>query len=213
MLAEAMAARGSAGGGRAAGVGGPGIGAGNGAGGGAGGSKSAKPARPGGRANPGQDAGLGTSPDAAAESWRLRVKLVSDPDSVRVALAQIGAHLLARGIGADSASTAEQVLAEVLNNIVEHAFGGRSDGRIELEVSAAADHLAYEVRDNGQRMPGDRLPPGLAPATDVALADLPEGGFGWFLIQSLAEELSYRRDAEGNRLSFRVPIAASAAVT
>jgi len=41
---------------------------------------------------------------------------------------------------------------------------------------------------------------------DVAIADLPEGGFGWGLIRALSSGLSYRRMSERNRLAFRIPL-------
>ena len=34
--------------------------------------------------------------------------------------------------------------------------------------------------------------------------DLPEGGFGWFLIRELTHDLTYRRDGSRNHLSFRM---------
>jgi serine/threonine-protein kinase RsbW len=52
-------------------------------------------------------------------------------------------------------------------------------------------------------MPGLCLPAGKFQPLDD-LADLPEGGFGWYLIRSLTEELSYRRSNGINRLSFQL---------
>ena len=50
------------------------------------------------------------------------------------------------------------------------------------------------------------------PAADaVALPDpagLPEGGFGWFLIQDLTQALCYYRRESRNYLAFNIPFAA-----
>lgn len=224
MLAETMASGGSAGGRRAADASGssPGTGpepdartrSGPGEGDdtqrGPGGEKGSDTGRNGGGCT-GCDTGHGMGRGTGRGAASLRVRLASDSASVRVALARVGADLIARGIGADAADTAELVLAEVLNNVVEHAFGGRADGWIEVRIAARAGHLDCEVLDGGMQMPGGALPAGLAPETGVALDELSEGGFGWFLIRRLASDLSYRRDAEGNRLRFRVPIPATAA--
>ena len=45
-------------------------------------------------------------------------------------------------------------------------------------------------------MPNGQPPFGFAPDVTVALDDLPEGGFGWFLIKDLARDVSYER--QGN---------------
>ena len=41
---------------------------------------------------------------------------------------------------------------------------------------------------------------------DVAFEDLPEGGFGWFLIQDLAKDVLYARVENENRLSLRLAV-------
>jgi serine/threonine-protein kinase RsbW len=40
--------------------------------------------------------------------------------------------------------------------------------------------------------------------------DLPEGGFGWFLIRELTKDLQYVRHEDQNRLTFSIPIDAVA---
>ena len=42
---------------------------------------------------------------------------------------------------------------------------------------------------------------------DTALEDLPEGGFGWHLIHSLTNDLTYLRTGGCNRLRFLLPLA------
>ncbi len=105
----------------------------------------------------------------------------------------------------DAMPVFELVLAEVLNNIVEHALAGQPDGRIDIDISAAAPSgLTCCIRDNGRAMPGGVLPSGDLPDICVDLRDMPEGGFGWHLIRSLTSDLTYRRSAGGNALSFAV---------
>ena len=54
-------------------------------------------------------------------------------------------------------------------------------------------------------MPGGDLP-GARQATIVDVADLPEGGFGWYLIRTLTQELTYLRDGERNLLSMCIDV-------
>jgi serine/threonine-protein kinase RsbW len=52
-------------------------------------------------------------------------------------------------------------------------------------------------------MPKETLPEGrLIARADVS--NLPEGGFGWFLIRALSRDLDYRRVGGRNLLSFRL---------
>ena len=75
-------------------------------------------------------------------------------------------------------------VGEAFNNIVEHGYGGREPGPIELEVGIAAGRIDIDLRDWGIHFnPKD------VPLPD--LAALPEGGMGLFIIQSFMD-LDYR---------------------
>lgn len=98
---------------------------------------------------------------------------------------------------------AELVLAEVLNNIVEHAYGrANPTGRIELTVRAIAGGLVFRIVDCGRAMPQALWPAGHLPRPDPH--DPPEGGWGWHLIRSLSHDLRYSRIGGQNQLTFRL---------
>ncbi len=130
--------------------------------------------------------------------------LCATPAAVRESLAKLEAWLAASGLLAEDAATVELVVAEVLNNVVEHAYCGQDDGAILLRAAWCRRGLAVCVRDFGGPMPGGRLPRGAPRPLDVPLEELPEGGFGWFLVNRLADDLSYRRRGNVNDLSFRI---------
>lgn len=125
--------------------------------------------------------------------------------AVRPALGRLMAALAPLGLTPDCRDTVELVLAEVLNNIVEHAYAD-APGPIEVELSLAGGTLGCVVCDHGRPMPDGTPPPGRPALIDVPLEDLPEGGFGWYLIRSLTRDLAYVRLRGCNRLSFRIPI-------
>lgn len=109
----------------------------------------------------------------------------------------------------DTRGTAEIVMAEALNNIVEHAYAAQA-GLIEIWVGLGATGLECSISDYGRPMPDFQLPKGQQ--HDLAqMDDLPEGGFGWFLIRSLAQDLQYQRRYNQNLLRFRLPLQAQAA--
>ena len=102
--------------------------------------------------------------------------------------------------------TVETVLAEVMNNIVEHAYEDRGVGVIEMKITPEPDALDVFESDDGRAMPGGILPSGKPANVDVPLDELPEGGFGWFLIRTLTEGIEYARRDDKNTLTFRIPL-------
>lgn len=132
--------------------------------------------------------------------------LEATPLAVRQALAEMRARFSPASSGPDTLGMAETVLAEVLNNIVEHAYGRDGAGVIELRMQRDHGRLRVEVRDHGGPMPNGALPTGALPSADTSDDGPPEGGFGWFLIRALARDLSYSRENGQNRLCFYVPL-------
>lgn len=109
---------------------------------------------------------------------------------------------LCAGIGAgDLSDSLRLCLAEALNNVVEHAYRGAPDQRIEIVLHLAADRFDAVITDSGAPMPGGALP---VTVVDLDPADpdrLPEGGFGWMLIRSEVDRLGYRRMGARNILT------------
>lgn len=131
--------------------------------------------------------------------------LASDAVAVRNGLKTLVTSPPLSCLAEDERGTAEVVLAEALNNIVEHAYAATS-GVIEVRLATLSVGIACQITDSGAAMPGSVLPAGVLPdMANRSLEDLAEGGFGWFLIRSLTTDLCYRRDGPMNRLSFTLP--------
>lgn len=136
------------------------------------------------------------------------VLIAGNERAVRDALQQVLAKLHPLDLDVDEAGTVELVLAEVLNNVVEHAYPDPDKvGQISVGCTHHFDGLHLQVTDRGKEMPNRVPPPRHAVSLDVDLDDLPEGGFGWFLIQDLAKDVLYKRVGAENRLSMRLPVA------
>lgn len=131
---------------------------------------------------------------------RVTLRLASDPQSVRDGLRHLLASAPLCDLPDDLRGSTEIVLAEVLNNIVEHAYA-QAVGYIDVTMDYAPPALSFEVVDAGLPMPAHRLPCGDL-ATIGTDGDLPEGGFGWFLIRSLTRGLVYHRRMDRNTLAF-----------
>lgn len=129
------------------------------------------------------------------------------PLTVRRALKAASARFRGQ-ISAQEAGTLELVLAEVMNNIVEHSYGRAGRGCITLSILREVRGLSCLVCDEGTPLPPVCLEPPRLPNIDCVLADLPEGGFGWYLIRDLTLDLAYRREEGHNLLAFRLPLQA-----
>lgn len=123
--------------------------------------------------------------------------------SVRQTLSQIFDDQAKGTLQGALSDTAQIVLSEALNNIVEHAYA-ETEGEIDLTLDICKAGLACTILDYGLPLPNHSLPAGIHPMEDEP-QDLPEGGFGWFMIRTLAKDLGYLRQNNCNRLSFWIP--------
>lgn len=137
----------------------------------------------------------------------LRIVISSTPLDVRRALDRVTGDLSPLELGREDRGTVELVLAEVLNNVVEHAYAGGLSGTIEITMLQCPGKLHCSVTDEGRPMPGLAPPAGREARLDVPPEAMPEGGFGWFMIRELSRDLAYRRDAGRNRLTFALDLA------
>lgn len=137
-----------------------------------------------------------------AERW-IRIDEDTSPHAVRNVLDRALTQLADWQIPAASVGPVHIALAEVLNNVVEHAYGFADGGAFSLDMSLADGRLTCVVRDHGAPFPDGTPPRGDAVPLDGPAETLPEGGFGWFMIRELTESLSYDYTEGCNRLTLR----------
>ena len=118
--------------------------------------------------------------------------------AVRTALADIRTALEQALLDSALVGRVESALAELFNNIVKHAYANQGSGTLKCTVTKTAPGVVVNVIDHGKAMPGHTLPDGDLPNLEVGFSDLPEGGFGWFIIKSQTDGLSYERVGADN---------------
>lgn len=154
-----------------------------------------------------QNAGVDNRPSVQSLPMFHRI-LKATPETVRDALGAVRARFRDE-VGEDTLGRLELVLAEVMNNIAEHAGDHVAPGQIvrpplvHLWVVGHDGGLACALSDDGASLPAECLLPRDLP--QIGSEDLPEGGFGWYLIQDLTQELCYYREGRRNFLAFRIP--------
>ncbi len=134
---------------------------------------------------------------------RFNMSFCATDLAAREAVARISERLRKAGLGRNRADEVEIALAEAVNNVVEHAYARSEPGDVRILCSLRSAHLDIRICDTGAPLPQIRLPPGLAADVSVPRADLPEGGFGWFLIRELTSDIRYDRCGLINHLSLR----------
>ena len=138
----------------------------------------------------------------------FQLAIISGENAARDASQHATKQLTKINLPIEELSTVELVLAEALNNIVEHAYPEpKKPGPIRLWGTHQTNGVHIRIEDEGLPMPGGQAPVGMQPNLNVGVSALPEGGFGWFLIHDLAKDINYRRLGEMNRLDMRLPVA------
>lgn len=137
---------------------------------------------------------------------RATLSVPATNEGTRAAIRHIAGLVDRTRVSADDADRLEIVLAEALNNIVEHAFADREDGIIEITIDAAPPGLHFTITDDGLPMPTGRLPGGNTADPDREAYEQAEGGYGLHLIREVARKLRYERTYTHNRLTFRIPL-------
>lgn len=129
----------------------------------------------------------------------IRLVFPAEPFEVRAALGRLFDTLPDPPICEDLRSSILIVVSEVLNNVVEHAYADQV-GEVILTLLPIAGGIMFEICDHGRPMPNLSAPSGQLPQSGPD--GLPEGGFGWYLIRTLAQDVEYSRVGRLNRLSF-----------
>ena len=136
----------------------------------------------------------------------MKLTLRSDAFAVRDALQKMRSGLAELDLSTDDLARVEIVLAETLNNVVEHACSERPDCRIDVEMMRGSADLKVDVVDDGRAMPDGELPVSQRAILPDDKMHLPEGGFGWSLIRDLARDVTYERRGHLNHLSFAIDL-------
>ncbi|MEM1386551.1 MAG: ATP-binding protein [Pseudomonadota bacterium] len=151
-----------------------------------------------------------TAPASIPDSG-LNYRLKPTFEAVRETLLRVTGDCSRAGLSSALTERIELVVAEALNNVVEHGQLCIDSGYIQLFVSQIDRTMLIKIRDTGAPMPGLVLPDGRPPQMSGPIEDLPEGGFGWFIIKSLADGLGYTRSDGWNELEIRISASNAAA--
>lgn len=88
----------------------------------------------------------------------------------------------------DAVYAVELAVDEACTNIIEHAYGGESNGNIEVTCKTTYDGLTVTLRDFGRPFNPKKIP---NPNLKGRLKDLKSGGAGLYLIRKMMDEVNF----------------------
>ena len=86
---------------------------------------------------------------------------------------------------------------EASTNIIEHAYAGVENGRIEIDCNITGDELKIVMRDNGKSFDPSSVP---EPNVKADLTERKIGGLGMYLMRKLMDEVSYESLPKGGNI-------------
>jgi len=153
---------------------------------------------------------LGPAPTLCEEGSTLTeiigLNIAATGLEVRQSLILLARLLAALNLSPEDIGKAEIVLAEVLNNIVEHAYQGIANGRIDVNIICKKASLTCRIKDTGAPVPDGVYGATDLPRLDCNRRDLPEGGFGRAMIRMLSTSTNVQRRDGENCLTLTIPL-------
>ena len=84
----------------------------------------------------------------------------------------------------------ELAVTEAASNVMRHAYAGRADRRVQIDMDVFADRIVLRLHHLGQSFDPDAVRPPVFDGTQ-------DGGFGMYIINQSVDEVRYHRDERG----------------
>ncbi len=151
----------------------------------------------------------------------VRLQVLNSPENVVLVRGMLSGVAEALALGETDVNDIRTAVTEACNNVVLHAYAGEV-GPMEVEVELAEASIEVTVRDRGAGMarpleraregPAEREGPGEREGDGGAIEnELPSGGIGLHVIETLAHEVAYGQPEGGGaevRMWFALPTGA-----
>lgn len=145
--------------------------------------------------------GCASNPTATPH-YNFSLSLTNNQHMVPDLLMKIRQWMVGIGVPQNKITNIQIVVAEALNNIIEHGFSIENFGTIDIQIEVDDDSTVVELMDNGKKF----TPPNISKTPLIDSTDfenLPEGGFGWFLITEITSSFELQRHLNMNKLILR----------
>jgi serine/threonine-protein kinase RsbW len=129
----------------------------------------------------------------------VELTVSSDLDALPQVIDFVRQASTAAGLSDDAVFACELATDEACTNIIEHAYNGRSDGRIRVSCRTEPGLFLVQFHDQGAAFDPTKI---REPMLTEALAERPLGGLGMHFMRSLMDEVRFDFDPiQGNMLT------------
>ena len=94
----------------------------------------------------------------------------------------------------------ELCVAEALTNVVKHAYDCQGNKIVNVVCALTRSHIVVDIEDEGKELPHHLLATAGPRELGSDIIELPENGFGWFLIMDQMDAVEYVRQDGINHL-------------
>ena len=110
----------------------------------------------------------------------------------------VGDQAREAGFNAKDIYSIQLATDEAASNVIEHAYGGKPDGKFDVSCEFRVDHLIITLLDHGKTFEPSRVE---EPNLKADLLDRKIGGLGIYLMHKLMDEVRYESTPAGNLLT------------
>jgi anti-sigma regulatory factor (Ser/Thr protein kinase) len=126
------------------------------------------------------------------------ISITNENGQVAEAIGRMERFRVLNGIDEHAFAGVDLAVDEILTNVISYAFRDGDSHRIDLELDFSGEKLSIEIRDDGVPFNPLDIP---APMLDGEVGEREIGGLGMHFVRNIADEITYRREANWNILS------------
>lgn len=125
----------------------------------------------------------------------IEMKFPSSAEYVGLIRLTLSGVLSRAGATYDDIEDSKIAVSEAVTNAVKHAYKDSEQGEISVGFAIYSDKVEIIVADNGQSFDYEKIKEELGPYNEDDNIDyLREGGLGLFLIETLMDKVSFRKE-------------------
>jgi len=137
----------------------------------------------------------------ATVTSEFKLSVSSDMKNLAVIADFVAAVAEKLGLDDDETFALQMAVDEACSNVMEHAYRGRTDGKLSLRVEAVDDEVVITLHDQGEPFDPHSVP---RPDISAPLQERHNGGLGLYLMEKLMDSVEWEFDPEqGNTLTMR----------
>ncbi|MBN1428765.1 MAG: anti-sigma factor antagonist [Anaerolineae bacterium] len=100
----------------------------------------------------------------------------------------------------DAVFHCQMAVDEACTNIIEHAYGEKNVGNIEITCFVEPGSCTFQIIDHGKPFDPDKVP---VPKIGASLQDIRPGGIGLHLMRHLMDDVQFEFAQGGNKLTMK----------